>query len=57
MTFDPKTALAKLRADYDWRGPGGKAQRHIVVPRKLVKLLLDTLDPSTPTAPEPEDDA
>jgi len=50
MTFDPKAALAKLRADYDWRSPNGKAQRHIVIPRQLVKLVLDALDPETPTA-------
>jgi hypothetical protein len=42
---DYEETIKRLRADYDWRGPSGKAQRHLVVPRHLVKALLDVLDP------------
>lgn len=57
MTFDAKLALRKLREDYDWRGPGGKAQRHLVIPRKLAKIILDAAQPDNPTTEEPDDDA
>jgi hypothetical protein len=57
LTFDAKLALRKLREDYDWRGPGGKAQRHLVIPRKLAKIILDAAQPDNPTTEEPDDDA
>jgi hypothetical protein len=57
LTFDPKLALKKLREDYDWRGPGGKAQRHLVIPRKLARIILDAAEPNNPTAEDPIDDA
>jgi hypothetical protein len=57
LTFDAKLALKKLRADYDWRGPSGKAQRHLVISRKLARIILDAADPHNLTAEDPPDDA
>jgi hypothetical protein len=37
-------ALEKLRADLDWRGPGGKTQGTICLPRELALTVLEMLE-------------
>jgi hypothetical protein len=56
MTFNLEDSLKKLRTDYDWRSPSKKAQRHIVIPRELVRIVLEKLDPSNPVAEDAKPD-
>jgi hypothetical protein len=46
MTFDVKAELKKLREDYEWRTPQGKAQRHLTIHRKLARIILDAIEPN-----------
>jgi hypothetical protein len=36
--------LEKLRADLDWRGPNGKMQGTICLPRVLAMAVLEALE-------------
>jgi hypothetical protein len=45
MTFKLDEALTKLRADYNWRSPHGKAQRSLVIERQLARLILMKFEP------------
>jgi len=37
-------AVAKIRADLDWSGPGGKKMGHVVLERKCAEELRKWLD-------------
>jgi hypothetical protein len=41
---DPNQAVAKLRADLEWRGPGGKKAGNICLPREMAEQLLEWID-------------
>jgi hypothetical protein len=43
MKTQLELAIEKLRTDLDWRGPGGKMMRNIVLPRELALAVLDEL--------------
>jgi hypothetical protein len=41
---NPIGAVAKLRADLDWRGPNEKKAGHICLPREMAEQLLEWID-------------
>jgi hypothetical protein len=41
---NPNPAIAKLRADLDWRGPNEKKAGHICLPREMAEQLLEWID-------------
>jgi hypothetical protein len=43
MKTQLELAVEKLRTDLDWRGPGGKTMRNIVLPREQALAVLDKL--------------
>lgn len=41
---DPIPAIAKLREDLAWRGPGGKQAGNVCLPRNMAGQLLEWID-------------